>query len=136
MAHPDDAAAPQTPDWLLLTDASRPNGLLIGSGPIADAILTALRPSLRHPIVRWPEDRAPWTARQPVGTLILRDVTALAPHECGALLAWMDEAGVGVQVISMAPRPVYPLVQQQTFPDSLYYRLNQVCVDCSHATAA
>lgn len=136
MAHTDDRASPDTPDWLLLTDASRPNGLLIGSALEVEAVLDTLRPSLLHPIVQWPGDGAPWARQQAVGTLILRDVAALDPTDCQSLLSWMDNAGAGVQVVSLAPRPVYPLVQQHVFPDSLYYRLNQVCVDCTHATAA
>jgi hypothetical protein len=135
MAPPDDRTIPDPPDWLLLTDASRPNGLLIGTSTVVDVILEALRPSLPQPVAEWPGD-TPWRRSQGAGTLILRDVGALGPDDCRMLLAWMDEAGSGVQVISIAPDPVYPLVQRKLFPASLYYRLNQICVDCAPATAA
>jgi hypothetical protein len=124
------------PDWWLLTHPSRPNGLLIGSALELGAILDALRPSLRHPILRWPESPAPWARPRAVGTLILQDVFALTEDDCESLLTWMDGPGAGVQVVSLASRPVYPLVEERAFPEPLYYRLNQVCVDCSAATAA
>lgn len=124
------------PDWLLLTHASRPNGLLIGSALELGAILDALRPSFRHPVLQWPETPAPWTRGRAVGTLILQDLFALTEHDCESLLTWMDEAGSGVQVVSLASHPVYSLVEQQAFPAPLYYRLNQVCVDCTAVTAA
>jgi transcriptional regulator of aromatic amino acid metabolism len=40
----------------------------------------------------------------------------------------MDRHAAAVQVISVAPRTLLPLVQARAFLPELYYRLNTVCL--------
>ena len=43
------------------------------------------------------------------------------------LLDWLG-AGVAVKVISTATAPLLPRIERGVFLDSLYYRLNTICV--------
>jgi hypothetical protein len=57
-------------------------------------------------------------------TVLVWDVEALSPRECGRLgeLA----ARPATQLIAVSPQPLYACVQRGTFPSELYYRLNVV----------
>jgi DNA-binding NtrC family response regulator len=59
---------------------------------------------------------------------VVREVDALDPREQRQLLESLQRAA-GVQVISVAAQPLYPLVQTGRFTDALYYRLNVVYLD-------
>jgi transcriptional regulator of acetoin/glycerol metabolism len=62
------------------------------------------------------------------GTLVTWEVDTLDRRQQALLLRWMDSHAADVQVISVAPCPVFPLVLEGTFLPTLYYRLNTVCL--------
>ena len=108
-------------DWRLLLN-SLANVLLEGTSRAIDQAVMVLLPHLRPPVhtcPHWTSDAVP---RE--GTLILRDVETLDPHEQQHLLLWLDEAGAQVQVISLASMPLFRRVVEGHFLDALYYRLN------------
>lgn len=62
------------------------------------------------------------------GTLVIWDVDTLDRTRQEQLLTWIESHAADVQVISVAERPLFPLVLCDEFLDALYYRLNSVCV--------
>jgi replication-associated recombination protein RarA len=67
---------------------------------------------------------------QTTGTLIIWEVDTLDRTQQELFLMWMDRQ-VDLQVISVARDPVFPLVLEGAFLDTLYYRLNIVCLQLS-----
>lgn len=82
--------------------------------------------SLRQPVVTWRPDREP----QPLasGTVVVPDADALDADQQRRLLEWVDTLG-DVRILSLASKPIYPLVQCGAFLDALYYRLNVLYVE-------
>jgi len=117
-------------DWRLLL-SSRANVLLEGTGRAIDQAVTVLMPHLRPPIQtcsHWAPDEV---TRE--GTLILRDVETLDPHEQQHLLLWLDEVAPQVQVISQSSTPLFRRVVEGHFLDTLYYRLNVLYITADDA---
>jgi Sigma-54 interaction domain len=128
----DDSSALTPPDDLALFRGAHPHALLIGSAASANAALGRLRPHLRAPLSQWRTQSAGPPPQETTGTLVIWDVDALDRTRQEQLLAWMESRAPAVQVISISERPVFPLVSRDDFLDTLYYRLNMVCLDpCS-----
>ena len=101
-----------------------PNVLLIGADARHDRALAELLDTSRPPV--WHCDGARFALpAESVGTLLLRNPTSLRAGEQRALLNWATNH-VTVQIITVTPTPLYPLVQAATFLDDLYYWLNVV----------
>jgi hypothetical protein len=115
---------------LLLMGMPRVNLLLIAPDAVVRYVLESLLLNLREPVVRCSPSQA-WTLppHGHAGTLVLHDVGRLKPHEQLDLLEWLEQAGGRTQVVSASPTPLLPRVQCGAFIDTLYYRLNTVCVD-------
>jgi hypothetical protein len=113
-------------DWAVFRSA-HPHALLIGSEASARAVIARLHQYLRAPLLHWrPRTR---TAPPPTaGTLVIWDVRALDRMQQAQLLAWMDSHIEDGQVISIAPAPVFTLALREEFLDTLYYRLNVLCL--------
>jgi hypothetical protein len=113
-------------DWSIFRSA-HPHALLIGSEASARAVIARLQRYLRAPLLHWqPQAR---TEPPPMaGTLVIWDVRALDRMQQAQLLAWMDSHIEDGQVISIASAPVFPLALPEQFLDTLYYRLNILCL--------
>ena len=112
-------------DWRIFL-WEKPHALLIGDEDLAQSILARYQDYLAPPIVEW---RPPTPLNAPAsGTLVIWDVDRLSAPQQRACLSWMDRHASEVQVISIAPQSVFPLVQVQAFLPELYYRLNTVCL--------
>ena len=115
---------------LLLMGMPRVNLLLIAPDAVVRYVLESLLLNLREPAARWapgqPLDLPP---REFINTMILHDVGRLQPHEQLELLDWLEQADGRTQVVSTSPAPLIPRVHSGLFIDTLYYRLNTVCVD-------
>jgi hypothetical protein len=108
----------------------RVNLLLMGSNALIENALSRLLPNLRKPIRIWtPPDPLELPSPVQSGTLILRDVGALPPAEQRRLLEWLELCRGRTQVVSTTTSPLLPCVEASAFHDTLYYRLNVVCVD-------
>jgi hypothetical protein len=115
---------------LHLMSMRRVNLLLMGTNGVIEEALTRLMPNLREPIRTWtPPDPLELPSPAQSGTLILREVGALPPAEQRRLLEWLELCGGRTQVVSTTTSPLLALVEASAFHDTLYYRLNVVCVD-------
>jgi hypothetical protein len=107
---------------------ARLNVLVIGANDATAALVDDSRQDLSEPVItvrctdRFALPLADW-----VGTLVLLEVGRLTPIDQHHLAAWLDRARP--QVISTSPASILPLVQAGLFLESLYYRLNTVCLD-------
>jgi hypothetical protein len=110
-------------DWRFLLSLGA-NVLVEGTDRVIDQVIAVMTPHLRHPIQTCPHWALEALPRE--GTLILREVDTLNTDEQRSLLHWVDNAGAQIQLISAAPRPLFPLVLEGRFLHSLYYRLNTV----------
>jgi hypothetical protein len=115
---------------LLLMGMPRVNLLLVAPDGVVRYVLESLLLNLREPIARWspgqPLDLPP---HGHIGTMVLHEVGSLSPHEQLELLDWLEVTDGRTQVVSTSPTPLLPRVQCGAFIDTLYYRLNTVCVD-------
>jgi len=137
------ARVPQLPDhWrlarathvdLLLMGVPRVNLVLIAPEGVLRYVLESELLDLRDPVVEWsPDERLVLPRSDLGGTLVLHDVGDLPRPEQLALLEWLEQTGGRVQVISTSTAPLLPRVDTGAFIDTLYYRLNTVCVDVSN----
>ena len=106
----------------------RPNLMIVGSVSSTESELLALLPTFADPVTVW-QPGTPLALPSAGGTLILRNVSNLAPSEQSALFGWLDCDRHRAQVISTSTRPLMPLLEQGEFFDGLYYRLNVVCLE-------
>jgi hypothetical protein len=108
----------------------RVNLLLMGSDGVIQDTLNRLTPKLAAPVRTWnPSDPLELPSPSQEGTLILREVGALPPIDQRRLLTWL-EASVGrVQVVSTSSSRLLAMVDVGGFLETLYYRLNVVCLD-------
>lgn len=106
------------------------NLLLIGAEEVTQNFLETLMMDLREPISHWCMGEA--LVLPPAGrtaTLILHEVGTLPMEDQRRLLRWLEQAVGRVQVISTTSTSLLARVQSGTFVDTLYYRLNTVCLD-------
>jgi sigma-54-interacting transcriptional regulator len=118
---------PPLDDWSVFRGA-HPHALLIGSEASADAAISQLLPFLRAPVVHWHPAAVADAALPATGTLVIWEVDTLDRMQQEQLLMWLDSLAADVQVISVGERAVFPLVVREQFLDTLYYRLNIVCL--------
>jgi hypothetical protein len=111
----------------------RPNVLVIGDSASTTDALERMRPYLQTPIASWLARESPALPEPPYRTLLIRDVDQLAVGQQTDLLAQLDEACAGVQLVSLAGTPLFPAVVRGAFLENLYYRLNIVVLDCAAA---
>ncbi len=142
-ASSSDAVPPLPDHWrlaraahvdLLLMGMPRVNLLLIAPDAVVRFVLESLLLNLREPIARWASGQ-PLVLPPPglINTMVLHDVGRLQPHEQLNLLAWLERTDGRAQVVSTSATPLLPRVQCGAFIDTLYYRLNTVCVDVTGA---
>jgi sigma-54-interacting transcriptional regulator len=107
----------------------RVNTLLIGADDVVWRVLgTSL--NLASPIVSWrpgqPLHLPDFTS---VRTLVIRDLALMSGSEQVRLLEWLDRASGYVQVVCTSSDALLPLVEDGSFINALYYRLNTICID-------
>ena len=121
-----DAVLPE--EMLTRLTRQHPNILLVGPATFTEAALRLIEPLVQHPIAWW----APAQKRSvPTGgfaTLFIGGVDAADAEQQSHLCQWFDAYPGRVQVVSTAVTPLFPLIQAGGFLDTLYYRLNHVCV--------
>jgi hypothetical protein len=107
----------------------RVNLLLTGVDVVIKNVLQVLTPDLRNPVITWRQgERLVLPPVTKTGTLILYGVGTLAREDQRRLLEWTLAAS-RTQVVSTTRTPLLPRVQAGAFLDTLYYRLNTVCVN-------
>jgi hypothetical protein len=134
-----DAVPPLPEHWrlaraahvdLLLMGMPRVNLLLVAPDAVVRYVLESLLLNLHEPVARWaPGQPLELPTHGLTGTMVLHDVGRLQPPEQLDLLEWLERGDGRTQVVSTSPAPLLPRVQCGAFIDTLYYRLNTVCVD-------
>ena len=115
---------------LRLVEQHRVNLLLMGQHDIVQPMVDALSARFHQPVGTWsPGERLVLPPAERTGTMVLNDVGALGLQDQIQLLEWLSTASGRTQVVSTTPAPLLPRVQSGKFIDTLYYRLNTVCVD-------
>jgi len=115
---------------LRLVEQHRVNLLLMGQHDIVQPMVDALAARFHQPVGTWsPGERLVLPPAERTGTMVLNDVGALGLQDQIQLLEWLSTASGRTQVVSTTPAPLLPRVQSGKFIDTLYYRLNTVCVD-------
>jgi|SRR6266853_5090070 len=115
-------------EWSVF-EGAHPHALLIGSETSTNAAIARLLPYLRAPLMQWCPRAVKVPTQQTKGTLVIWDVDTLDRTQQEQLLTWMDSHDANVQVISTVKRPMFPLVLREKYLDTLYYRLNIVCLE-------
>jgi hypothetical protein len=126
-------------DWRLAQAAHRElqqmgmprvNLLLVGPDTVTQNLLELLLPDLHDPITTWcPGERLVLPPINQAGTIIFYDVGALGRNDQRRLLEHIGRAPVRPQIVSTAATPLLPRVHAGTFNETLYYRLNTICMD-------
>lgn len=120
----------QLPEEWRLARRTRANLLLTHAGGVIQSVLELLQPDLDEPIATWcPGERLVLPPATRAGTMILQDVGALAKEDQRRLLEWLERASGRTQVVSTTAASLLPRVEAGAFIDTLYYRLNTVCLD-------
>jgi hypothetical protein len=115
---------------LLLVGMPRVNLLLVGVDGMVWNVLGTLLLDLQDPITTWmPGQPLVLPPSGQSGTLLLHDLGSMTHEEQLRLLGWLEQARGRTQVVSTAASPVLPRVRTGEFLETLYYRLNTVCVD-------
>lgn len=132
--NPPGGSERNSPDQALevvqLAEKHRVNVLLLGTNDVVNRVMAALYERLPEPVAQWsPGEQFTLPAAEQVGTIVLNDVGALAIQDQIQLLEWLNTAHGRTQVVSTAPTLLLPRVKAGAFIDTLYYRLNTVCLD-------
>ena len=115
---------------LLLMGMPRVNLLLIAPDGVVRCVLESLLLALQEPIQRWrPGEVLTLPSPCDGGTLVLHEAGSLTIADQLRLLDWLERAEGRTQVISSSSTPLLARVHAGGFIDTLYYRLNTVCVD-------
>ena len=122
--------ADQALEVLQLVEKHRVNLLLLGNGDVVHQVMAGLKERVHQPVARWsPGEDFVLPAAEETGTMVLNDVGSLAIQDQIQLLEWLATAHGRTQVVSTAPTLLLPRVKSGAFIDTLYYRLNTVCLD-------
>jgi len=106
------------------------NLLLVGTAGAFRLVLEMLWLELREPIVRWRPGQPlelPLPGR--AATLVLHDVGELTYDDQHRVLRWLERTAGQTRVVSTTTVPLWPGVKAGAFNETLYYRLNTVCVN-------
>ena len=115
---------------LLLMGMPRVNLLLIAPDGVVQFVIESLLLDLKEPIARWRAgEQLVLPSPDQSGTLVLHEAGALSANDQIRLLDWLEQAEGRTQVVSTSTTPLLPRVHAGGFIDTLYYRLNTVCVD-------
>jgi hypothetical protein len=107
----------------------RVNLLLTGRPLAIDYLLSSFDIGYAEPVVIWEPGEPLVLPFAEGGTILLRDVGAMALDDQQRLLQWLNAAMGRTQVISTTARSLMGQVLTGDFNDTLYYRLNTVSVD-------
>jgi len=130
--HARNRRAPESPesdlDFARLYGA---NVLLVGAEPALTELVCSLWSTFDEPITirRGGDPFHLPSASEAVGTIIIHGVETLTVDEQRALQDWLVVRNGRTQVVSTASASLMPMVEAGAFSDSLYYRLNVVCID-------
>lgn len=112
-----------------LAQSARVNLHLVHVDKEFQAFVESLLLDRREPMPIWRPGEPFVLPRNGQRMMILQDVGALTLEDQHHLLKWLEGPGRHTQIVTTTPEPLLPRVDDGTFLDSLYYRLNVVYVD-------
>ena len=113
-----------TSDWDALV-ATRANTVVVGNEDAALGLLTAIWPTLQKPTC-WVDAGRLSLPRQSAGTVILESAHALSRAAQQQVFEWLDRDARATRVLTTTPHSLFPLVEDGSFLEALYYRLNML----------
>jgi hypothetical protein len=103
----------------------RSNCLVIGLDVLVEDVLMILGSTFRSPITVMRADQLyDLPSASGPGTVVIRGVSDLTSPDQVRLVEWLNQADGRLQVVSSSSEPLWPLVHEGRFLESLYYRLN------------
>jgi len=107
---------------------SRANVLLIGDAPIVRQVVrTFWTYQMQAPLPTWRPGSLLLPDDAPV--IVLYDVNLLSTAQQQALSVRLESTGSAPQIVSTSATPLFARVQAGQFCETLYYRLNTICID-------
>jgi len=103
-----------------------PNILVVGPAAFVHAALRSIEPLVPQPIFSWRPYEARGVPADSYATLVIHRVDTADADQQRQLCDWFDTRPRHIQVVSTALAPLYPFVENGTFLEALYYRLNHV----------
>jgi hypothetical protein len=110
----------------LTSGTPRPNLLVLCSGVGLQPVVARLTKLGRPPFEVCQAPGRLRLPRQPVSTLLTHDVAALTLRQQIDFSDWISARGRDTQVISVTSTPLFSLVEDGRFLESLFHRLNVV----------
>jgi hypothetical protein len=115
---------------LQIGTSRRTNLLIVGPPSSTRVVLDMLRLDLAGPVFLWHPGQ-PLVLPRPdrVATLVIDQPLSLTREEQLRLVSWLLEVIGQVRVVSTSAAPLWPSVQSGHFDETLYYRLNPICLE-------
>jgi len=108
----------------------RVNILLMGTPAVTCKVVSTLLRTRQEAAASWrPGEGLLLPLVKGGATMVLHDVGSLLPGDQLHLLTWLEQTTTRAQVISTSSGPLFPLVQAGVFNETLFYRLNTICLD-------
>lgn len=118
-------------DWAAIMEA-KPNVLVCGEPMFIDSFLGLLAGHCAAPIRRISHSGAlGFLSDIDDGTVVLNNADRYKESDQRAVLNWLADTGAGIQLITTTGKPLFDLVAQGQFLDSLFYRINTVYLELS-----
>jgi len=115
-------------DVLARLTRQHPNILLVGPVAFIHGALKSIEPLVSQPIVSWLPYETHGLPTAPCSTLVIHRVDTASAEQQQELYGWFETRARQVQVVATTLASLYPRVTEGTFLESLYYRLNHVCL--------
>lgn len=129
----DRLATREHGDWRLLLRTGA-NCLVTAAAPLLDEFDSASRSVLAEPIARLCGTRPLNLVASK--TLVIANVHRLSGSDQRTLKTWMDDpANAHTQVVTLTSVSLFALVEGGSFDADLFYRLNAIHLQLSHADA-
>ena len=116
-------------DWAAIMEA-KPNVLICGDSTFIGSFLQVFSDHCAPPLRRIAHSGAlGFLSHIDKGTVLLENADRYKVPEQKIVLDWIAYAGAGIQVITTTGNPLFDLVEQGQFLDSLFYRINTVYLE-------
>jgi Sigma-54 interaction domain len=118
-------------EWVAIREA-KPNVLICGEPMFVDSFLGLLAGHCASPIRRISHSGA-LGALSGIedGTVVLENAEQYKESEQRAVLDWLANTDAAIQLITTTGKPLFDLVEQGQFLDSLFYRINTIYLELS-----
>lgn len=128
------ASLPSTAEWSHIC-TGRHNVLLEGPMACTEAVLHLLKRHFGEPITMKRSGAPLELHTLKGGTVVVQDIAAFGRPEQERILEWLEDPRTRTQVVCTTIEPLFPLVAQGLFDETLYYRLNIILLQLTRSSA-